>query len=85
LKTADLDSLISNGESASLEFKQTLQWDTDLHKRNPELLKGCVKAVCAFLNGAGGTLLIGVANWGQPTGLQDDIQNFSDPIPRIAR
>ena len=52
-KTADLESLISNGESTRLEFKQTMQWDTKLHKRNPELLRACVKAVCAFLNGDG--------------------------------
>jgi predicted HTH transcriptional regulator len=48
------------------------------HKRNPELLRACVKAVCAFLNGEGGTLLIGVANSGEPTGLEDDIRDFSD-------
>ena len=77
-KTADLDSLISNGEGTRLEFKQTMQWDTTLHKRNPELLRACVKTVCGFLNGAGGTLLIGVANSGEPTGLEDDIRDFSD-------
>jgi serine/threonine protein kinase len=77
-RTADLDSLISNGESARLEFKQTLQWDTSLHKRNPELLRALVKAVCAFLNGEGGTLLIGVADSGEPTGLEDDIRDFSE-------
>ena len=77
-RTADLDSLISNGESARLELKQTLQWDTSLHKRNPELLRACVKTVCAFLNGEGGTLLIGVADSGEPTGLEDDIRDFSD-------
>ena len=77
-KTADLESLISNGESARLEFKQTLQWDTELHRRNPELLRACVKAVCAFLNGEGGILLIGVANAGEITGLEDDIRDFKD-------
>jgi serine/threonine protein kinase len=77
-KTADLDSLISNGESTRLEFKQTMQWDTKLLKRNPELLRACVKTVCAFLNGEGGTLLIGVANSGEPTGLDDDIRDFKD-------
>ena len=76
-KSADLDSLISNGEGTRLEFKQTMQWDTTLHKRNPELLRACVKTVCGFLNGAGGTLLIGVANSGEPTGLEDDIRDFS--------
>jgi serine/threonine protein kinase len=77
-KTADLESLISNGESTRLEFKQTMQWDTELHKRNPELLRACVKTVCAFLNGEGGILLIGVANSGEPTGLEDDIRDFKD-------
>ena len=37
-----------------------------------------MKTVCAFLNGEGGTLLIGVANSGEPTGLEDDIRDFSD-------
>jgi serine/threonine protein kinase len=77
-KSADVDSLISNGESARLEFKQTMRWDIELQKRNPELLRACVKAVCAFLNGEGGTLLIGVANSGEPTGLEDDMRSFSD-------
>jgi hypothetical protein len=44
-RTADLDALISTGESSRLEFKQTMQWDTTRHKRNPELLRACVKAV----------------------------------------
>ena len=77
-QTADLDALISNRESASLEFKQTMQWDTKLHKRNKELLRACMKTVCAFLNGAGGTLLIGVADSGEPTGLEDDLRDFAD-------
>jgi serine/threonine protein kinase len=77
-RTADLDSLISNGEGARLEFKQTLQWDTSRHKRNPELLRACVKTVCAFLNGDGGTLLIGVADSGEPVGLEEDIRDFSN-------
>ena len=77
-RRADFDLLIAGGESASLEFKQTMRWDTELKKRNPEVLKASVKTVCAFLNAGGGTLLIGVADSGEPTGLQDDLQDFSD-------
>ena len=77
-QAADLDALISNRESASLEFKQTMQWDRKLHRRNPELLRACVKTVCAFLNGSGGTLLIGVADSGVPVGLEDELQDFAD-------
>jgi serine/threonine protein kinase len=77
-KTADLELLIAGGESASLEFKQTMRWDTRLHKRSAEVLKASMKTVCAFLNTAGGTLLIGVANTGEPVGLEDDLHDFSD-------
>jgi serine/threonine protein kinase len=77
-RRAHLDLLISGGESASLEFKQTMRWDTQLHKRSADVLKAGIKTVCAFLNSGGGTLLIGVANSGEPTGLQDDLQDFSD-------
>jgi hypothetical protein len=75
-QTADLEALISNRESASLEFKGTIGWDTKLHERNRELLAACVKTVCAFLNGTGGTLLIGVADAGEPIGLEDDLRNL---------
>jgi serine/threonine protein kinase len=77
-KTADLDSLIAGGESASLEFKQTMRWDTRLQTRSAEVLKGNIKTVCAFLNGEGGTLLIGLTDTGEAKGLDDDLQDFSE-------
>jgi len=76
-KTADLELLIAAGESASLEFKQTMRWDTNLRQRNPDVLKACIRTVCAFLNTGEGTLLIGVADDGELTGLEDDLQDFS--------
>jgi serine/threonine protein kinase len=77
-RTADVELLIAGGESASLEFKQTMRWDTKLQKRNADLLRACMKTVCAFLNSGGGTLLIGVADTGELKGLEDDLQDFSD-------
>lgn len=77
-KTADLESLIAGAETATLEFKQTMRWDTLLHKRNPKVLRACMKTVSAFLNCAGGTLLIGVADSGEPVGLDDDLRDFTD-------
>lgn len=77
-RTADLGLLIAGGESASLEFKQTMQWDIRLHKRSTELLRASMKTVCALLNSRGGTLLIGVADTGEPKGLEDDLHDFSD-------
>jgi serine/threonine protein kinase len=77
-RAADLELLIAAGESGSLEFKQTMRWDTQLHKRSAELLRANIKTVCAFLNSEGGTLLIGVANTGEPKGLEDDINDMFD-------
>ena len=77
-RTADLELLIAGGESTSLEFKQTMRWDTELQRRNADLLRACMKTVCAFLNSGGGTLLIGVADTGNLKGLEDDLQDFSD-------
>ena len=61
-----------------------MQWDRKLHRRNPELLRACVKTVCAFLNGSGGTLLIGVADSGELAGLEDDLQDFADEKQSMA-
>jgi serine/threonine protein kinase len=77
-RTADLELLIAGGEGTSLEFKQTMRWDTKLQKRNADLLRACLKTVCAFLNSGGGTLLIGVADTGELKGLGDDLKDFSD-------
>jgi predicted HTH transcriptional regulator len=77
-RAADLEPLIAGGENASLEFKQTMRWDTRLQERSTEVLRASMKTVCAFANSGGGTLLIGVADSGHPTGLHDDLQDFSD-------
>jgi len=76
-KTADLELLIAGGENASVEFKQTMRWDTKLQKRNPDVLKACIRTVCAFLNTGDGTLLIGVADTGELIGLEDDLRDFA--------
>src|SRR5258708_13927954 len=67
--TADLESLISRGESTTVEFKQTIRWDAGAAKTSPEILKMAAKAVCSFLNADGGTLLLGVAHSGDLTGV----------------
>ena len=77
-RTADLELLIAGGETASLEFKQTMRWDTKLQRRNTDLLRASMKTVCAFLNSGAGTLMIGVADTGEPTGLEDDLKDFLD-------
>ncbi|HQE92156.1 MAG TPA: DUF262 domain-containing protein [Anaerolineae bacterium] len=66
--------LIKLGESATLEFKSTLQWDVVQGKQNTELRFSVLKTIAAFLNSAGGTLIIGVDDSGGIVGLRRDLQ-----------
>ncbi len=59
----DIEALVKQGESMSLEFKTST---AKLHS--------VLETLCAFLNGKGGTLLIGVKNNGQIIG-QDVTDN----------
>lgn len=69
-----ISDLVQLGESATLEFKSTLQWDIIQGKANPDLRKQVLKTVVAFLNSEGGTLVIGVEDDGTPFGLEKDLQ-----------
>jgi hypothetical protein len=64
--------LIAGGETEGVEFKSTLR--TNLHTGQPDdkIQMAALKTVAAFLNAAGGTLLIGVADDGVVTGLGPD-------------
>lgn len=64
---------IKKGESTSREFKQTYILDLKTKSRNKDLAFGCVKTVAGFLNGSGGTLYIGVADWGEITGIEVEV------------
>jgi predicted HTH transcriptional regulator len=66
--------LITLGESATLEFKSTLQWDVIQNRVNKDLRFSILKTIAAFLNSAGGTLIIGVEDNGTVFGLGRDLQ-----------
>lgn len=66
----EIKTLIKEGESSSLEFKSTTNQ-----------LKSAFETICAFLNGKGGTVLIGVKNDGQIIG-QDVSDNTRQEIAR---
>ena len=59
---ADLKALIKQGEGISVEFKECRR----------TLNRDVYKTVCAFLNRHGGTLLLGVADAGEVTGVDPD-------------
>lgn len=64
--------MIAEGENEEVEFKQTLRWDIKQCNVNKELEGVIMKTIAAFANALGGTLLIGVADNGGISGLDND-------------
>ncbi len=69
-----ITELIQLGESDTLEFKSSVQWDIHQDKQNTDLRHEILKTVVAFLNSGGGTLVIGVEDNGNIYGLQNDMK-----------
>ena len=67
-----ITALIKNGESKKVELKETLRWDIKENKINRDLEKVVLKTICGFLNSYGGTLIIGVNDKKEITGLTRD-------------
>jgi ABC-type amino acid transport substrate-binding protein len=72
----DLAALVAAGESDALEFKSSWRWDVRERRTNRALETVVLKSLAGFLNGAGGTLLIGVADDGHVLGLENDYQTL---------
>ncbi len=68
-----LEDLIAQGESSVLEFKETLQFNLRTEKKDTRMSDVVLKAIAAFHNWEGGTLLIGVADSGMVKGLGPDM------------
>ncbi|NOX47913.1 MAG: cyclic nucleotide-binding domain-containing protein [Chlorobi bacterium] len=68
--------LIEQGENDYVEFKSTLRYNLYTKKFDKEIEHATLKTVAAFLNSAGGTLLIGVDDDKNVLGL--DIDKFPD-------
>ena len=64
--------LITNGEGQFVEFKSSILWDYRQEKMNKSLSTPIIKNVAAFMNTAGGTLLVGIDDDGQVLGLDAD-------------
>ncbi|MEP4309685.1 MAG: DUF262 domain-containing protein, partial [Lentilitoribacter sp.] len=74
-----LEEMITEGESAELEFKQTLRWDVTEGRVNKVMEAVVIKTVAAFANSyEGGTLLIGVSDAGVAVGLDQDFSCLGD-------
>ncbi len=71
-----LHELINQGEGAKIEFKSTIRTNLKTGKKGKEIEFAWLKAVVAFLNTGGGTLLLGVEDNGHISGLA--IDNFEN-------
>jgi len=75
-RTGDWPAAIGSGEGDALEFKSTLRWNLRTEKVDKNLEYVIVKTISAFLNSAGGSLFIGVADDGTLLGLDRDYRSF---------
>jgi hypothetical protein len=74
-----LGALCEAGEGASVEFEASLRWDVNERHVNKALERVVTKTVAGFLNGRGGTLLIGVDDAGAAVGFSDDYASLNRP------
>ena len=70
----NIEELISGKESDSTEFKSTLRVNLHTRKTDSRIEQAVLKTLAGFLNTDGGTLIIGVADDGTPSGI--DADNF---------
>lgn len=71
-------SLIRKGEGKKIEFKQTFSKNIRTNKKDKEIEKSSLKNIVGFLNAEGGTLLIGVSDDEDVTGIEDDYYQSND-------
>ena len=68
----DIKKIINEGESAVVEFKSTLRYDSYSEKINKSLEEVIMKSIAAFANAEGGRLFIGISDDGKILGLDYD-------------
>ncbi|MDE2924938.1 MAG: ATP-binding protein [Acidobacteriota bacterium] len=72
----DLRQLLDAGEGERVEFKASLRWNRRRKQLDKNLQSIVVKTLAGFLNGVGGTLLIGISDAGTAVGIADDIKTL---------
>ena len=75
---ADVRALVERGEGQTVEFKSTVRRNLKTHKNGKEIELAWLKAVVAFLNTDGGTVLIGVGDGGEILGTDPDAFESTD-------
>ncbi len=73
---ASTSELIESGESKWVELKRTGRYNAHTGSRDEVLEFMIVRSVAGFLNAEGGTLLIGVTDEHEVTGIEDDLKTL---------
>ena len=69
-------------EGPDVEFKSSLEWNTRTRERSPDLKKGVLKTIAAYLNTEGGQLFIGIDDTGKAIGIGHDLAQLDSKKPR---
>lgn len=64
--------LIREGEKRNVEFKSTLRTNLYTNEKDRKIELAVLKTIAGFLNGKGGTLLVGVSDEGKILGIEKD-------------
>jgi hypothetical protein len=67
-----LADMVAAGEASQLEFKSTLRVNLHTGKPDPKMELSVSRTIAGFLNGQGGTLVIGCGDDGEAIGLDAD-------------
>lgn len=67
-----IEDLLAAGEGQHVEFKAAGLWNRETRQRDKAIEDAILKTIAGFMNADGGTLLIGVNDDGEPTGLAMD-------------
>ena len=70
--SVDVHRTVESGETKYVEFKSTLRVDMRTGKKEAHIEYSIAKAVAAFLNSDGGTLIVGVSDDGDILGCEND-------------
>lgn len=71
-----IKSLIRNGESKVLEFKESLSWCIKTNEKKDYIEDAVFKTIGGFLNTDGGVLLVGVHDSGEIKGIEGELEKF---------
>lgn len=76
-------NIIRQGESKTIEFKETLSLDVRKKTKEKYIELSSLKTVVAFLNTEGGILLIGIKDDGNISGIDEEIIKFHKNIDKF--